>query len=576
MDIDQFRHIEFDTGGATPSPNTGNTGGSTSISQGGPLVRMAAAEAKQALLALASANLGVPVGEPDGRARASSRAAARPSPTASSSATSCSTSSSATTTLNAGVAPAKPVRASTSRSASPASQRVRHPGDRQRHAHVRRERPRPGMLHGRVVRPRGQGAYGDGTNPVPLHGRRELDQAHPGRQDRPRRQLPRRRRAEGVRRDPGGRAAEGARGRIRRRSTGGRQPLEVACATSTPPARRRRGSRRRRRRARRSSVDAAMASAAKTYSRDVQVPLPDARADRPERRGRGRDARTARSSTAHVKNGYGDTRPQIAAALNTACDGSHVRPEPRPRRLLRGRELVRRRRRSTSTTASAAAILLARRSASRSASSGCAGTSTAGTTTARPRCGTSRAASTRTASSSRWDATSIGMARVREDADRVAMVGQPMPTPGTGPADTTYSGTQYDIPNRRIIGKTVPTLNNYFKTSTLRAPNAPQTCFANEQVIDQLAYLAGQDPYQFRLNNISTAPLGTGVGVATANRTRASGSGATRSIAVAQGRELAAAGRELGQADRRRSARVAASRSAASRTRRRRTWPRSR
>ena len=51
MDFSQFRHIEFDTGGANPSPNTGNTGGSTSISQGGPLVRRAAAEAKQALLA---------------------------------------------------------------------------------------------------------------------------------------------------------------------------------------------------------------------------------------------------------------------------------------------------------------------------------------------------------------------------------------------------------------------------------------------------------------------------------------------------------------------------------------------
>src|SRR6185312_14252527 len=44
----------------TPSPNTGNTGGSTSISQGGPLVRRAAAEAKQALLAMAATNLGVP------------------------------------------------------------------------------------------------------------------------------------------------------------------------------------------------------------------------------------------------------------------------------------------------------------------------------------------------------------------------------------------------------------------------------------------------------------------------------------------------------------------------------------
>src|SRR5262249_27250462 len=63
MDTDQLRPIAFDTGGPNPAPNTGNTGGSTSISQGGPLVRRAAAEAKQALLALAAANLGVPVAQ---------------------------------------------------------------------------------------------------------------------------------------------------------------------------------------------------------------------------------------------------------------------------------------------------------------------------------------------------------------------------------------------------------------------------------------------------------------------------------------------------------------------------------
>ena len=37
------------------------------------------------------------------------------------------------------------------------------------------------------------------------------------------------------------------------------------------------------------------------------------------------------------------------------------------------------------------------------------------------------------------------------------------------------SGTQYNIPNRRVIGKTLPLQNNYFKTSSLRAPKAPQT-----------------------------------------------------------------------------------------------------
>jgi nicotinate dehydrogenase subunit B len=113
-----------------------------------------------------------------------------------------------------------------------------------------------------------------------------------------------------------------------------------------------------------------------------------------------------------------------------------------------------------------------------------------------------------------WDATSTSMASYAKTPTEM-QVGQPMTPPGLGSADTTYSGTQYDIPTRRIVGKTLPYLNNYFKTSSLRAPNAPQTCFANEQVIDHLAYLAGQDPYQFRLNNISTAPLGTGAGVST-------------------------------------------------------------
>src|SRR5262249_4437013 len=63
MYASQMKHVPFDTGGGLPSPNTGNTGGSTSISQGGPLIRRAAAEAKQALLALASANLGVPAAQ---------------------------------------------------------------------------------------------------------------------------------------------------------------------------------------------------------------------------------------------------------------------------------------------------------------------------------------------------------------------------------------------------------------------------------------------------------------------------------------------------------------------------------
>jgi nicotinate dehydrogenase subunit B len=69
--------------------------------------------------------------------------------------------------------------------------------------------------------------------------------------------------------------------------------------------------------------------------------------------------------------------------------------------------------------------------------------------------------------------------------------------------DTTISGSQYNIPNRRVIGKSLPLQNNYFKVSFLRAPNAPQSAFAAEQAIDELAYLAKMDPVAFRLQNVA-------------------------------------------------------------------------
>jgi nicotinate dehydrogenase subunit B len=82
-------------------------------------------------------------------------------------------------------------------------------------------------------------------------------------------------------------------------------------------------------------------------------------------------------------------------------------------------------------------------------------------------------------------------------------VGLPIGPLGLGALDTTNSGTQYDLPNRRVIGKSLPG-TSYFKTSTMRAPQAPQTCFASEQFVDELAYAAKMDPYQFRLQNISS------------------------------------------------------------------------
>jgi CO/xanthine dehydrogenase Mo-binding subunit len=102
-----------------------------------------------------------------------------------------------------------------------------------------------------------------------------------------------------------------------------------------------------------------------------------------------------------------------------------------------------------------------------------------------------------------------GISQTLDDPTR-QQVGVPLPAPSLGPVDTSNSGTQYDIPNWRVIGKSLPLFNNYFKTSSLRAPQAPQTCFGCEQMIDELAHAAGMDPYLFRLQNITSKKVNDG------------------------------------------------------------------
>jgi CO/xanthine dehydrogenase Mo-binding subunit len=90
--------------------------------------------------------------------------------------------------------------------------------------------------------------------------------------------------------------------------------------------------------------------------------------------------------------------------------------------------------------------------------------------------------------------------------------GIPYATPGAGLADSLNSGTQYALPNRRVTAKSLPLENLFFKTSALRAPHCPQTCFATEQLVDELAHAAGQDPVEFRLRNIQTGQVNDGFG----------------------------------------------------------------
>src|SRR5689334_22341455 len=97
------------------------------------------------------------------------------------------------------------------------------------------------------------------------------------------------------------------------------------------------------------------------------------------------------------------------------------------------------------------------------------------------------------------------------ESQTASVTGIALPTgSGSGPADTTYSGTQYDIPNRRITGRTAPGRNTSSRPWALRAPNARRRGSAKGRLMDQPASPAGRNSYQFRLTNFGPAPLVTG------------------------------------------------------------------
>jgi CO/xanthine dehydrogenase Mo-binding subunit len=88
------------------------------------------------------------------------------------------------------------------------------------------------------------------------------------------------------------------------------------------------------------------------------------------------------------------------------------------------------------------------------------------------------------------------------------LMGTPIPDPkagftGMGYIEAENAGGQYGMANRRLTSKAVDAFAGYFKTTFLRAPSAPQALFASEQMIDELASAAGADPVAFRLQNIT-------------------------------------------------------------------------
>ena len=53
-----------------------------------------------------------------------------------------------------------------------------------------------------------------------------------------------------------------------------------------------------------------------------------------------------------------------------------------------------------------------------------------------------------------------------------------------------------------MLAKTQPMYEGSLKISPLRAPNGPQSYFASEQIVDELAHAANMDPIAFRRQNI--------------------------------------------------------------------------
>jgi len=95
-----------------------------------------------------------------------------------------------------------------------------------------------------------------------------------------------------------------------------------------------------------------------------------------------------------------------------------------------------------------------------------------------------------------------------ETSSELAGVKLPLTEP-TGNADATSSASYYDkIPNRSVLSKRVGSYHGFLKGTYLRAPAAPQSLFASEQMIDALAQAAGMDPIAFRKQNMSNDPNG--------------------------------------------------------------------
>ena len=353
------------------------------------------------------------------------------------------------------------------------------------------------MLHARSVRPRGAERERL-AEPLPAERRRVVDRAHPGRSGRPDQELPRRRRAEGVRRDPGCLAAEGGlevRPEVRRRQH--RQLLGLDAQGGrrehrrTPPA----GPRTRGKRPGGARVGAATkVSATYRYQYNSFVPIGPhcAVADVDDKN---------QSAIVYVQGQSINGIPPNLAGVLGFPDASKVRVIWYEGSSSYGGG-------QQGEAAEQAVPDLAGDRQAGAPAVDALGPARLGQLRPVAHVRRDRRRRLRRARSSRW--TGRPTARPARTIDTTkeligtatwpAVAGSGGPTPSDAAVyNQTTSAYQYQ---RRVLAKTQPLYNGSFKISALRAPNAPQSYFASEQIVDELAYAAGMDPIAFRRLNI--------------------------------------------------------------------------
>ena len=510
IDMSQIRFVRLDT---NVSPNQGETSGSNGTRNQGAQVRTAMVAARSALLDLAAARLGVAKGSlrvDKGVVSGGGKSVTYGdlvgdklfnvripggAPT-----TSFNPTQPGATSIDAGGTGAKPI--SQYKLVGTSVPRIDIPDKiTGRYTYVQNIRV-PGMLHGRVVRPRGQGAFGGGTD-TPILSVDESSIKHI-----PNVQIVRVRNFLGVvaprvRRDPGGCSAEGHVGR----SAGApeqRQPVEADAGPGQPGSR---SNERRllhrddpwasdhgRQRRQRTCIGRDGAGA------HLHVRSAGHRADRTDVLG----GRSHAERRGHLHEcgpyvpdaGVGEERPRRGARIEDAASEPHSRPRYEGSSEYGGRF-------TTFDVAESAAIMSAvvgkpvRVQLMRWDQHGWNNGWVAHMFDVRG--GMDSNGNLVAIEHADWlTPTSREMAAEQQVTGKTTIDGR-----GYSPG-TISSGLQYGIPNRRAIRKDLPLLNYYFPHHVSRSPYRVQAAFAVEQLFDELAHAAKMDPYEFRLQNIAT------------------------------------------------------------------------